>query len=248
MTFGALAQEAPNDEIKALEQELEQLKQQYEHQQQAIQKLKEPPPAEEKEEEKKEALKRAIQELKAMLKAQQEELEKLRHSFAIHKRPPSATQRLEGKAVHYSLWFDPSRWNPVSTAKINPLAEYALAHQPSGGNIFAMVIAEPLEVPRDKLKTLVLEQFKQQLPDAQITLESKRIVDGAELLCLQIEGTLKQLGEVSVSLPATYFGCYYTGKPGTIQIITYASNPQLFTQYHKDIEALMDGFEIGQAP
>ncbi len=238
---GALAQEPPED-IKALEQELKALQEQFLRQQQALEALKASP--KENTEGQREALKRAIQELKEMLKAQQEELDKLRQSLAIHKRPPSATYPLKGKAVPYTLWVDPQRWGLIDTARVNPLAEYALAHRPSGGNIYAMVIAEAIEVPKDKLKSLVLEQFRQQLPDAHIQGEAKRLVDGAELLCLRIEGTLKQLGDVSLTLPATYFGCYYAGQPGTIQIVTYATNPKLFVQYQKDIGDLMDGFEI----
>jgi len=86
------------------------------------------------------------------------------------------------------------------------------------------------------LKKVVLDSAVQAAPDAKILSEEKRIVNGHELLCLKIEGSVSQI-------PFTYYGYYYSGNGGTLQLITFTSQ-NLFAEYQKDFTDLLNGLEI----
>lgn len=56
------------------------------------------------------------------------------------------------------------------------------------------------------------------------------------LLCMKIEGTVK-------GIPFRYYGYYYGGKQGTIQILTFTGQT-LFEKYEHDFTDFLNGLEI----
>ena len=96
--------------------------------------------------------------------------------------------------------------------------------------------SERVEIPLETLRTLALANAQEAAPDARITFEGKRQVNGKELLCLQIKGTIR-------GVAFTYFGYYYSNNYGSVQIITYTGQ-NLFEEFQNDFEEFLNGFEV----
>ena len=99
-----------------------------------------------------------------------------------------------------------------------------------------MVLSEGISIPISSLKKIALENAKAVAPDSKIVSEETRIVNGKEVLCLILEGTVEQI-------PFTYYGYYYGGKQGTIQVITFTGQ-SLFAKYKKEFTEFLNGLEI----
>ena len=59
-------------------------------------------------------------------------------------------------------------------------------------------------------------------------------MNGTPVTCMEITGTTQ-------GIPFHYFGYYYSGKGGSIQVITYTGE-SLFEQYRTDFQELLNGF------
>jgi len=148
-------------------------------------------------------------------------------------RAPNATASVEGKRIPYKVWYDPAKWQ-VNQRKMNDRAEHELRH--TNGDAYAVVIAERLEVPLNRLTEIALENARRASPDASLVSSSERFVNGVRVAYLQINGTTQ-------GIPFTYFGSYYAGRQGSIQILTYTGR-NLFDEYKPDLEEFLRGFTI----
>lgn len=151
----------------------------------------------------------------------------------VLRRPPGATVLLAGRQVPYGVWLDLSRWRVVDP-KQNLAAEYEFAHL--GGQAGAIVIAEPMRIPPESWKQIVLNNARREAPDARITREERKMVNGVPVLVLQSEGT-GALG------PFVHYGYYYAGARGAVQVITYTF-AGTFEQYRAELAAFLDGFVV----
>lgn len=152
---------------------------------------------------------------------------------ATLRRPPGATVLLAGRQVPYGVWLDLSRWRVVEP-KQNPAAEYQFTHL--GGQVGAVVIADAMRVPPETWKQIVLNNARREAPDARITKEEHRTVNGVPVLALQSEGT-GGLG------PFVQYGYYYTGARGAVQLVTYTF-AGTFEQYRAELTTFLDGFVV----
>lgn len=148
-------------------------------------------------------------------------------------RPPGANLLLAGKQIPYGIWIDPHTWSPPD-AKRNAAAEYEFVHVKGDGQ--AMVIPNANSVQPGTWKEIVLENARRVAPDARITREEKITVNGAEVTLLQTTGT-------APAGPFVYYGYYYAGKQGAIQVITY-TRPDLLEQYLSDFTRFLNGFVL----
>jgi hypothetical protein len=148
-------------------------------------------------------------------------------------RPPGATMLLAGRQVPYGIWIDQSRWRSTDP-KQNMAAELEFTH--ASGQAGALVVAEPRQIPPDTWKQIVINNARREAPDARITREERKMVNGVPVLLLQSEGT-GPLG------PFVYYGYYYAGARGAVQVVTYTF-AGTFEQYRADFTAFLDGFVI----
>lgn len=130
-----------------------------------------------------------------------------------------------------SLSYDPAKWIPKQGQTAGRLT---LAH--TSGDGYALVIAERIPMEEDALVNMALTNAQNAAPDAHFVADEKRVVNGIPLRCLQIAGTIQ-------GISFRYFGYYYTGAAGTIQLITYTSS-NLFEEYQPDFEDLLDGLVL----
>ena len=96
-----------------------------------------------------------------------------------------------------------------------------------------MIISEKMEIPLETLKSIALNNGRKAAPDLKITKEEYRIVNGAKVLLLQMNGTMQ-------GIKFSYYGYYFSNSNGTVQFVTYTST-NLITSYLPKIELLLNG-------
>ena len=148
----------------------------------------------------------------------------------------SGTAKVFAKARKgpFGVWIDPHKWKQDSSEE-NPI-KITFNHQK--GDAYAMVISERVGMPTESLKKVAVENAKKLAPDAKIVSEEKRVVNGKELLCLKLRATFQDI-------PVIYYGYYYGGSEGTLQVVTYTSS-NIFDEYKQDFDDFLNGTQIGQ--
>jgi len=149
----------------------------------------------------------------------------------MHQKSASATTKIKTPLGNFLLWIDPTKWKEEASKEPGTL-EFRSAN----GEGYARVITERIGIPTDALPEIALSNARKVAPDARIVLQEKRIVNGREVLAMQIEGTTK-------NIPFRYYGYYHGGTSGTIQVIAYTVSTA-FDQNRDDFTALLDGLEI----
>jgi hypothetical protein len=139
----------------------------------------------------------------------------------------------EGAKGKYGIWMNDNKWLKGKLG-INPDAEHEFEH--INGDAHAVVLYSKSELTIENLKELALANARSAATNAKSVFEEERIVNGIKLLCLQIEGSIN-------TTPFTYFGYYYTGRNGTLQVIAF-TRQNLFAEYKSDFEELLNGLEI----
>lgn len=149
------------------------------------------------------------------------------------KKPSNATEVLKSKKGFVELWYDPNKWATIRDGS-NPDAEFQLNHY--SGDAQAMVIVERINMPLPALKELALTNAKNVAPDAKIVFEEERLVNNTKMLNMQIEGTIQ-------GISFTYYGYYWTGKAGVLQVITFTGQ-NLFEELKADFTEFLNGIVI----
>lgn len=146
------------------------------------------------------------------------------------KRDKDATFLLKSNRLKLGFWLDPKVWS-FEKATDNPTAEYEM--EMKNGELYAMVIAERLEVPLETMRTIAYENGKEEAPDLQVVKEEYRMVNGLKVLFLQMDGTIQ-------GIKFSYYGYYYSDEGGTVQYVVYTSQ-SLIHEYRKEADALLNG-------
>jgi hypothetical protein len=133
-----------------------------------------------------------------------------------------------GKAV---IDFDKSKWKILSSPQVG---RYLLSH--SSGEAFAQVIWESLEFPPDALTEAAIKNLKLEDPNPKVTFKGKFVVNGVEVIQMNIEASIQ--GQ-SIS----YRNYYYSGKAGSIQIMTW-TKPADTAKYGREVLDFLQGFRV----
>jgi hypothetical protein len=150
-----------------------------------------------------------------------------------YSKPEASTKLHKGKHGTYGMWINEGKWQ-VAKEQSSEAAEFEINHV--SGDAYAMVIAERLTMPLESLREVAISNAKEAAPDAEVVFEEKRTVNGADVLLMQINGTIR-------SIPFTYYSYYYSGKAGSIQVIAYTGQ-SLFDEFKADFEDLLNGFVV----
>ena len=135
---------------------------------------------------------------------------------------------LHGKAA---LYYDPAKW--TETPSDEP-GRTTLTHV--NGDGLAMIIAERLSMPLETLHRIVLDNARKASPDVHVVSERQVMIGGRSMLEMEFSGTMQ-------GIPFTYLGRYYTGKAGSIQVLTFTGT-SLFSEYEPDFREILSGFEV----
>ena len=133
----------------------------------------------------------------------------------------------------FGVWVDQQKWtqNPSNNDPI----KITFIHQ--GETSYAMIIGEKAHLSLDTLERAALINAKKAVPDITLLFKEKRVVSGKSVLCMQMTGTVQGTSFM-------YYGYYYGGPEGTLQVICYTT-PQLFDQAKADFDELLSSITIG---
>lgn len=151
----------------------------------------------------------------------------------VYRKPAAATTLFNAKGGKFSVWFDPATWRQKSGDLDN---KTVFEHK--DGDIYAMVLAERFGMPIESLKEMAIRNARNAAPDLKVTYEENRVVNGKNVLCMKMEGTIE-------GIPFIYYGYYYADSGGIIQLITYTSQ-NLFPQYEGEMTKFLDGLVVNE--
>jgi hypothetical protein len=149
--------------------------------------------------------------------------------------PVAAKAVLKGKNVKYTLSYDATKWS-IQPESSNADADYELVH--SEGDGYSIIIAEKVVLSTEVLRQAAIANAREASPDATIAHEDERTVNGHQVRCLKITGTVE-------GVPVEYYNYYYAGKEGAVQIITFTSQDS-FKDYEKDFTDFLNGFNLAK--
>lgn len=140
---------------------------------------------------------------------------------------------VSGAGVNYTINYDTSKWIMTPGADTGD-AEYEFLHM--DGDVYALIIAERIELDSSVLREIALSNAQSVAPDATVVFEEERTVNGVPVKVMKIDGTI-------YGIAFEYYGYYYVGSAGTIQFITYTSS-NLTGQYEADLTELLNGLVV----
>lgn len=137
---------------------------------------------------------------------------------------------LKSNKTKFGFWINPQKWtiNPSSKEETTEY-EFRLKDE----DAYALILTEKIEVPLETLKNIALKNAKEAAPDATITKEEYRIVNGKKVLMLTITGNIQGIN-------FNYLGYYYSNKSGTVQFLTYTAQ-NMYDGYLSECETLLNG-------
>lgn len=152
---------------------------------------------------------------------------------AANDRPPESGGSgvltvLDGKI---SVKYDPSKWKQTPTSDSG---RFEFSHVRGDG--FAVVIAERTMISTDNIADIAYSNIRKQDPAARLALKQKRRVGGVDVWFQTVEATVK-------GIPVTYYGYYYGGPAGTVQLLTYTGR-NLVANYEPDFMEFLNGLRV----
>jgi hypothetical protein len=132
-----------------------------------------------------------------------------------------------------SLKYDPHLWRVTAADKDGRLT---LTH--ASGNGHAVVIAERIDVSRGSLEDVALANAQAVDPKAKVVFRDQRRVNGVDVRFLKIEADAD-------AVPTAFWGCFYGGEYGTVQVVTYAAKT-LLAERKDDFMELLNGFTVSK--
>lgn len=145
----------------------------------------------------------------------------------------SQTFRVKASPTSFGVFINPEKWT-FSQDKENSRRLLFRTKSTEHSEISGMLIAERLEVPIDAFPLLALENAKKVAPDAKILNKEYRIVNGAKMLYMELEGTIQ-------FLKLKFAGYYCSNESGSVQLVAFSPS-NLFGDKLTEIEEFLNGF------
>lgn len=147
-------------------------------------------------------------------------------------KPVSGKKLFKPDRGNFGVWYDETKWRRNTRPDEPGRTTFDLIR----GDGYAVVLVEELGIPTTSLRSIALDNAKEAAPDAKIVFEQSRKINGMDVLVMKIEGTISEI-------PFRFYGYYYGGKQGTIQLLTYTGQT-LFPKYEQDFQEFLNGLEI----
>jgi hypothetical protein len=100
------------------------------------------------------------------------------------------------------------------------------------------VIAERIAVPHGSVEDIALANAQSVDPKARIVFRQQRRINGVDVRFLKIEADVN-------AVPMVYWGCFYGGEYGTVQVVTYTAKSRL-PEYEKEFMDFLNGFSVSK--
>ncbi|MFO1372841.1 MAG: hypothetical protein U1F42_10785 [Candidatus Competibacteraceae bacterium] len=99
-----------------------------------------------------------------------------------YSRPVSATAKADINRGKYFIYYDPKKWRQKGSEE-GGRSSFEYIH----GDCGAIIIAERLQIPLESLKEIAIQNAKKAAPDASVSSEEMRTVNGKQVLVLQMK-------------------------------------------------------------
>jgi hypothetical protein len=130
------------------------------------------------------------------------------------------------------LKHDPKQWRVVASEGDGL---FAFEHA-AGGR--AVVLIERTAVPLDSIEDVALANAQSVDPQAKVVFRNRPWVNGVATWFLRIEATVD-------AVPMVYWGHFYAGDGGTIQVVTYAEKSR-YREYEQRLTEFLNGLTVSR--
>lgn len=146
--------------------------------------------------------------------------------------PPAPNSNGVISSGNFRLIYKPTKWR----VQKNTTDVFELTHVK--GAAYARFIIGQRRLSTEKLVEVAIEDFKKADAGAHEISREPKTIDGVTIISLRVEA-------VPRGVPLTFWGYYFGGDAGTVQILTYVGSSS-FEKYEPDLGELLDGLQIGQ--
>lgn len=160
----------------------------------------------------------------------QNEVSEIKINNQEFKKDSKSTFLVKSKKLNIGIWINPKKWS-FKKGDDEGAAEYNFKMKES--DIYAILIAEKVEIPVINLRGIAIDNAKDVAPDIKVIHEEYRTVNGIKVLMMQMAGTLQ-------GIKFTYFGYYYSNENGSILLLTYTGT-SIFDKHKKEMELMLNG-------
>lgn len=147
-----------------------------------------------------------------------------------HNKSASAKTLSKTPRGTFEIWVDESKWSGPSTS------DGRMQFRLKTGDAYILVISEEIGIPTASLKNIAIDNAKAAGSEFSLIADETRVVNGRELTSLKFNAVVK-------GIQLTYYGYYYGGKEGTIQVLCYTGQ-SLFDKYERDFTEFLDGLVV----
>lgn len=149
----------------------------------------------------------------------------------VFSTPAAATASLPLLGGRAAVAYDPRTWTSKATKEPG-----RFEFQHAAGDGYGIVIAERLEIPTENMRAVAEVNIKDAGGTVESIRESRRTVNGNNVLMLEIEATVN-------GIRVTYLGYFLGGPAGTIQVFTFTGR-NLLPEYRADFESFLNGLTV----
>jgi hypothetical protein len=128
-------------------------------------------------------------------------------------RSDKANFQVKSTKNNTAYWIDTSSW-AFEKGQDHKAAEYQFRLK--GKDLYGMAISEGFSVPLLQLANIALENARKVAPDAIVSRQEYRTVNGLKVLYMEMKGTTQ-------GIKFTYMGYYYSNDKGSTQLVTYTA-------------------------
>jgi hypothetical protein len=133
------------------------------------------------------------------------------------------------------LWYNDTKWKPISS---NEDRRMLFGH--TNGKLYGMVLSEALGgVSTTTMRDVALINARQLDPQAAVSREERRTVNGREFLYLELDAANK-------GIQFHFMGYYHGGVKTNLQVVAYTLKSQ-FDENRAELEEFINGIELREA-
>ena len=147
-------------------------------------------------------------------------------------RPINSSFLVKSNKNKSAYWINTDKWG-FEKEKNYPDVEYTFRLK--GTDLYAMIIAEGIQMDVERLCDIALENAQKKAPDARIVRQEYRFVNGKKVIYMEMRGTIQ-------SVKFAYLGYYHSDESGVTQFITF-TGANLVDKYRSEINNCLNGFD-----
>lgn len=165
------------------------------------------------------------------LNSDQSDADTVSKNLINYNKSAASTGIMNLKGDKISVYYNPALWQQKPS---NDPTKTILVHK--DGEVYGMIIYERVSLDPNVLKNVAINNAKVAAPDTRVISQEYRIVNGVKIFCMKMEGTIQDI-------KFAYYGYYYAGKAGTLQLLTY-TYANLLPDYEKVMTDFLNGLVI----